>query len=161
MVYPKLQSDNTFKIEMALVLPFHIPGKAWLIGWATYFDVRSALGDSVAITPEDSRSIRLATQAANWYLMNARPDLPVPWQDEKTGPFDGAFNSAFQNRLSSDVHWLNPQISWGVTQLALRWHKRYGTDTASFGEFGGSVPAIDKDIEQVLNVNRAFRPVVA
>jgi hypothetical protein len=46
--------------------------------------------------------------------------------------------------------------------LATRWYsRRNGTEAAQLTEFGSVVPAIDRDIEALLNVGRAARPVVA
>ena len=54
------------------------------------------------------------------------------------------------------------RVALGATMLASRWYKRRGSDEiAAFTEFGGPPPTVDKDVETLLQINRAFRPVVS
>ena len=56
----------------------------------------------------------------------------------------------------------DPRVTLGATMLATRWYKRRGSEEISaFTEFGGPPPTVDKDVETLLQINRAFRPVVA
>lgn len=149
--------DGTFTFDGPVALPFSVASGIF-IGWTSAKDVLSQLGEGMSLSPEDWAKLDGAVRAVNFAIMQWRPDLLVPFQ---TGPFDGHFDSAFL-RAPGQVDNLNPRVSLGATELARRWFTRFGGEQLqSFGEFGGPMPLIDKDIEQLLEINRAFRAVVA
>jgi hypothetical protein len=57
----------------------------------------------------------------------------------------------------------NERIRMGALMLEQSWFARRGTgtDVSQYAEFGGPVPAIDRDTEQLLGISRGFRPAVA
>jgi hypothetical protein len=151
--------DSTYGFDGPVILPYRVADHGIFLGWVSEKDVLDELGP-VAMLPEDNRKLTHAVRAVNWAIMQWRPDLLVPFQGG-LGPFDGHFSSAFK-RSPAEVINLNPRISLGATELARRWYVRFGGEQLqSFGEFGGPMPIVDKDIEQLLEINRAFRSCIA
>jgi hypothetical protein len=75
-------------------------------------------------------------EAVNAFIARARPDLTDTTDDEA--------------------------VSLGARMLAARWYtRRNGNEAAVLNEFGTPLPSIDRDIETMLQVGRAARPVVA
>jgi hypothetical protein len=121
------------------------------VGWASVHDVVTELGSPVLST-SDLESLRRSVDAANRYVAAARADLPYPWTP---GLFD-TYAQPAGTAVDAD-----PRISLGVTMLAARWWQRRGSnDNTMVGEFG-AFPTIDRDVEAILGVGRAYRPVIA
>ena len=106
--------------------------------WITEADVRAALGLDPADTA-DSAWLTLVTAAVNRFVDDTRP-RPVP---EGGWPVDD-------------------RTRWGAVQLGTRWYsRRNAIDVAAYEQFGAPPPAIDRDIEIALQLNRHYGPVVA
>lgn len=103
------------------------------MSWTSSERVLDLLGNP-ELLPEDQRYVDLCVQAANRAVTVWRPDLD----------------------LSDD-----PMVSLGATMMAVAWLQRRSGDVAAFAEFGGPPPAIGRDIEQLLRINRAAGPVIA
>jgi hypothetical protein len=104
--------------------------------WATAEKVLDLLG-TPAVDAEDTRFLDLCVGAANQAIAVWRPDLV------DATPVD------------------HPMIQLGTTMIAMAWFQRRSGDVAAFAEFGGPPPAIGRDIEQLLRINRAAGPVIA
>lgn len=112
------------------------------------------------LTDDDESYLRLTVDAANRAIAYWRPDLEVPHFQDTRGPFSSHFHWEYLGGANDDYRedWM---IVLGATMLAMSWFQRRGSDIAAFAEFGGPPPAIGRDIEQLLRINRAARPVIA
>lgn len=110
-----------------------------MVTWITEDDVRSALGiDPVDVS--DDEWLTLTTAAVNRFVDDTRPAPP---------PEGG---------------WVvDDRTRWGAVQLATRWYsRRNAQDVAAYAEYAGAPPpAMDRDIEIALGLNRHYGPVVA
>jgi hypothetical protein len=88
------------------------------------------------------------------------------------GPFDTvddewltqvvAATNTFVSQKRPDVTVITADLVLGSLMLATRWYsRRNGNEVAALNEFGVAPPAIDRDIETILGIGRAHRPVVA
>lgn len=94
---------------------------------------------SPALQVEDLRFVDLCVRAANRAVAYWRPDLDPPAPGEPK----------------------NPMIVLGSTMLATAWFQRRNGDVSTFTEFGGPPPALSRDIERLLGINRSAKPVIA
>jgi hypothetical protein len=103
--------------------------------WTTSAQVLDSMGNPVLLA-EDQRFLDLCVDAANSAVSMWRPDL------DPAAPIE-------------------PHIALGTAMVATAWFQRRSGDVAAFAEFGGPPPAIGRDIEQMLQINRAAKPVIA
>jgi hypothetical protein len=98
--------------------------------------VKKALGLSQFDVVDDDWLTQVV-EATNIFVNQARPDL-------------------------SDTLTPDGRMVLGATMLATRWYsRRNGQEIAALNEFGTAPPSIDRDIEAILGIGRAHRPVVA
>jgi hypothetical protein len=88
---------------------------------------------------EDLQYLALCVAAANRAVQVWRPDLEVPQPGDTP----------------------DPMVALGAGMMAVNWFQRRSSDVAAFAEFGGPPPAISRDIEHLLRINRAANPVIA
>jgi hypothetical protein len=103
--------------------------------WTTAEQVLDSMGNPMLLE-EDLRFLNLCVEAANSAVAMWRPDL------DPAAPVE-------------------PHIALGTAMVATAWFQRRSGDVAAFAEFGGQPPAIGCDIEQLLRINRAARPVIS
>lgn len=103
----------------------------------TVDDVKQTLGLGPFDTVDDAWLAQVVA-ATNTFVASKRPDLAVPGAT----PVD--------------------DVVLGARMLAARWYtRRNGQEVAALNEFGAAPPVIDRDIETMLQIGRAFRPVIA
>lgn len=131
-------------------------------GWVTVATLLDHMAVSRSmLTDEDLRYLQLSVDAANRAVAFWRPDLEVPWVMETKGPFANTFSWEYDGGIDISGYREDYMIVLGTTMLATSWYQRRSQDIAAFAEFGGPPPAVGRDIEQLLRINRAHAPVVA
>lgn len=135
------------------------------IGWVQASDV-ARLHGIVPHAQQDERRLELVCDALNKTCIDMRPDLPIPTVDDSTavGPFPGGvFSPAFDGRTGATYTDWNPRITMGLLKLAHAWYTGLGTGSIpdQYEGFNGPPPFMTRDIEQLLEIGRGFRPVVA
>jgi hypothetical protein len=130
---------------------------ATLTGWIQPADVTRATGLAPHSTADAGR-LTLICQGLNRAVGQWRPDLPVPTLD---GDFDPAtFAPAFDSHDGLTVTGWDPRITLGLVSLAQRMYSGLGTGGAEqYDPDVGLPPVMSREIETLLEINRAFRPV--
>lgn len=120
-------------------------GEVRAAGWTTAGAVLDELGRP-PLEEADERHLDVAVASANAAVARLRPDLRIP---------------AFA--FAADLSVVDPVVRLGTTTLAQRWFvRRTGSDAVMTGDFGTlALPAIDHDLQQLLQVGRNFPPRVA
>lgn len=137
-------------------------GQTVYTGWIQPTDVQRAHG----IKPhaeEDKRRLELVCRGLNKAVQDWRPDLPVPTVTVADGAFDPAtFAPAFDTVPGAEIrtHW-DDRITLGLTKLAHAWYTGLGTGSIpdQYDGFTGVPPMFTRDVEQLLEIGRGFRPV--
>lgn len=107
-----------------------------MVQYTSVDQIKAALGLSSFDVVDDAWLTEVAA-AVNIFVNKARPD------QAEVDPPDG-------------------DMVLGSTMLGTRWYtRRNATEVAALNEFGTAPPSIDRDIETMLGIGRAHRPVVA
>lgn len=132
-------------------------------GWLHPNDVKRAHG----ITPhaaQDEQRLALVCQGLNQAVIDWRPDLPVPTVSWHQNAFDPkVFAPAFDTAPGEVRKDWDARITLGLIKLAHAWYTGLGTGVVpdQYDGFSGPPPMMTRDVEQLLEIGRGFRPVVA
>lgn len=132
-------------------------------GWIQPNDVKRAHG-IVPHAPQDQQRLEQVCKGLNKTVKDWRPDLPVPTVSWHSNAFDPAvFAPAFDTAPGEVRKNWDDRITLGLSKLAHAWYNGLGTGAIpdQYDGFSGPPPMMTRDVEQLLEVGRAFRPVVA
>lgn len=127
--------------------------------WVTVDDFVAATG-AEPYTAADRAAIGACCAAVTAWIERVRPDLrPTPAVDYQGGSYAYLAPQFMPERASSTEA---ATVGAAALQLVKRWWEKRGAGQASaFQEMGFIPSSIDKDIEEMLQVGRSHRPVVA
>jgi hypothetical protein len=132
-------------------------------GWIQPNDVKRAHG-IVPHAPQDEERLALVCAGLNKAVMDWRPDLPVPTVTVSGGAFDPeVFSPAFDSGGGEVRTDWDARITLGLTKLAHAWYTGLGTGVIpdQYDGYTGPPPMMTRDVEQLLEIGRGHRPVVA
>lgn len=132
-------------------------------GWIQPRDV-ARLHGIVPHAQQDELRLALVCDALNKTVSDWRPDLEIPTVEVTDGAFDPAtFSPAFDTAPGEIRRYWDARITMGLLKLAHAWYTGLGTGSIpdQYDGFTGPPPMMTRDVEQLLEVGRGFRPVIA
>jgi hypothetical protein len=137
--------------------------KTTFTGWLQPNDVKRAHG-IIPHAAQDEQRLLLVCKGLNQAVIDWRPDLKVPTVTVHDGAFDPAVFAPAFDVSAGEIreHW-NDRITLGLIKLAHAWYTGLGTGSIpeQYDGFSGPPPMMTRDVEQLLEIGRGFRPVVA
>lgn len=131
------------------------------VGWIQPVDVKRAHG-IVPRSPQDDQRLSLVCRGLNQTVAEWRPDLVEPTVTVPDGTSDD-YSPAFDTVPGETRTDWNDRISLGLTKLAHAWYTGLGTGVIpdQYDGYVGPPPMMTRDVEQLLEVGRGYRPVIA
>ena len=127
--------------------------------WITVDDFITATG-AEPYTADDTAAIGACCAAVTAYIRRVRPDLVAPDTVAAAGgEWSYLAGQMVPGRAAATE---DVVVGQAALQLVKRWWEKRGSSQASAFQELGFIPAsIDKDIEEMLQIGRSHKPVVA